>query len=215
MVAAAAALAAGVAAGVMFQQPDSRLRIRYDAAVQDIRLFQQGEADTSLGARFVMWHGAVLNIPERFWQGWNEQAYKDRLQERVTVGEVDEVALKFSNNLHNSYLQALAFQGVAGLLALLALYFVPLIGFCRRLRHHDLAVRALAYCGAALCSSYILFSLTQVILRRNNGIMFYVLALVILWGAMRVREGNVRLRTPGNNTTIAAMATQRSSLTNS
>src|SRR5690606_26799968 len=165
-----------VAAGVMFSMPDSKLRERYDAAITDIRLYQQGEADTSLGARFVMWEGAVRNIPERFWLGWNHDEYDARIAERVASGELDEVALKFTDNLHNSYLQALAFQGVAGLLALLAIYLVPLYGFCRRLRHSDITVRTLAYCGAAVCASYVFFSLTQVILWRNNGIMFYVIA---------------------------------------
>ena len=177
-----------VAAVVTFNLPDSRLRDRYDAAVQDIRLYQQGHADTSLGARFVMWTGAALNIPERPFLGWNHDAYDARIEQRVADGELDPVALKFTDNLHNSYLQALAFQGLPGLLALLAIYFVPLLGFCRRLRHTDVNVRALAYCGAAVCASYVFFSLTQVILRRNNGIMFYVLSVVIFWGGMRIRE---------------------------
>lgn len=177
-----------VAAGVMFSTPESKLRERYEAAITDIQLYKQGEADTSLGARFVMWEGAFRNIPERLWQGWNHDAYDARIEERVASGELDAVALKFTDNLHNSYLQALAFQGVAGLLALLAVYLVPLYGFCRRLRHSDITVRTLAYCGAAVCASYVFFSLTQVILRRNNGIMFYVLALAILWGGMRWRE---------------------------
>lgn len=181
-------LVIGVTAGVMFSLPDSKLRERYDAAITDIRLYQQGEADTSLGARFVMWEGALHNIPERPWQGWNHDEYDARIEEQVAAGELDPVALKFTDNLHNSYLQALAFQGMAGLVALLALYLVPLYGFCRRLRHADHTVRVLAYCGAAVCSSYVFFSLTQVILRRNNGIMFYVLALAILWGGMRIRE---------------------------
>lgn len=181
-------LAILVAAGVMFSMPDSKLRERYDAAITDIRLYHQGEADTSLGARFVMWEGAFLNIPERFWLGWNHDEYDARIEERVAAGELDAVALRFTDNLHNSYLQALAFQGVAGLLALLAVYLVPLYGFCRRLRDADTTVRVLAYCGGALCASYVFFSLTQVILRRNNGIMFYVLALAILWGGMRWHE---------------------------
>src|SRR5690606_33116337 len=97
-------LAILVAAGVMFSMPDSKLRERYDAAITDIRLYHQGEADTSLGARFVMWEGAFLNIPERFWLGWNHDEYDARIEERVAAGELDAVALRFTDNLHNSYL---------------------------------------------------------------------------------------------------------------
>lgn len=177
-----------VAAVAMFNLPDSRLRDRYDAAVQDIHLYLEGEADTSLGARFVMWEGALRNIPERPLLGWNYVEYDAQIRLQVEAGELNPVAVRFTDNLHNSYLQALVFQGLPGLLALLALYCVPLAGFCRRLRDSDMTVRALAYCGAALCSSYLFFSLTQVILRRNNGIMFYVLAVVILWAGMRWQE---------------------------
>lgn len=185
----------GVLAAVLFSQPDSRLRERYDAATQDIELYMKGEADTSLGARFVMWKGALLNIPERPLLGWNMDAYDARIAERVASGELNPVALKFTDNLHNSYLQALAFQGLPGLLALLAVYFVPLTGFCRRLRDSDIVVSVLAYCGAAVCASYVFFSLTQVILRRNNGIMFYVVAVAVMWGAMRMRERSNRITT--------------------
>lgn len=173
---------------VMFSMPDSKLRVRYDAAVSDVQLYLQGEADTSLGARIVMWDGALRNIPERPVLGWNHAQYDARIEERVAAGELDAVALKFTDNLHNSYLQALAFYGLPGLIALLTMYGLPLFGFCRRLRHADISVRALAYCGAAVCSSYVFFSLTQVILRRNNGIMFYVLAVAVFWGGMRLRE---------------------------
>lgn len=36
--------------------------------------------------------------------------------------------------------------------------------------------------------SYVIFSLTQVILRRNNGIMFYLLAVVIFWGGLKCAQ---------------------------
>src|SRR5690606_7440448 len=45
---AAAALGIVVVTVFLFNQPDSRVRERYDAASTDIRLYQQGEADTSL-----------------------------------------------------------------------------------------------------------------------------------------------------------------------
>lgn len=197
-----------VAAVALFNLPDSKLRQRYDAAVSDVQLYLVGEADTSLGARFVMWEGALHNIPERPLLGWNQKEYADRVKQQVSAGELDPVALKFTDNLHNAYLHAWAFQGLAGLLALLALYSVPLVGFCRRLRTADMTTRVLAYCGAAVCSSYVFFSLTQVILRRNNGIMFYVLAVTVLWGGMRWRESRRRAASTagrGKQDTVAVL----------
>lgn len=175
---------------VMFNQPESKLRARYDAAISDIRLFQHGEADTSLGARFVMWEGAIRSIPQRPLFGWNFDKYHEHIEQLVNDGKLNPVALKFTNNLHNGYLHSWVFHGLPGLLAILALYLVPFGSFCRRLRESNTEIRVLAYCGAAVSASYALFSLSQVILQRNNGIMFYVLSLVILWGGIRQRERN-------------------------
>lgn len=178
-----------VVVGVQMATPDSRLRLRYEAAVTDIQLFlHANEADTSLGARFVMWEGALTNIPKKPVLGWNEQEYKQELQRLVDVKELDPVALQFADNLHNQYLQAWAFQGLLGLAALLALYMIPFSFFVRRLRAKDLEVRVWAFCGSALITGYFFFSMSQAILRRNNGIMFFLLALIIAWFCMRRAE---------------------------
>src|SRR5690606_35607598 len=71
------------AAGFMFSQPDSKIRARADGAVSDIQLVQQGEADTSLGARFVMWEGAIRSIPERPLLGWNFAEYHAHIEQLV------------------------------------------------------------------------------------------------------------------------------------
>src|SRR5690606_27813283 len=138
--------------------------------------------------RFVMWEGAFTNIPKKPLLGWNEQEYKQELQRLVDAQELDPVALQFADNLHNQYLQAWAFQGLLGLAALFALYVIPFSFFARRLRAEDLRVRVWAFCGAALITGYFFFSMSQAILRRNNGIMFFLLALIIAWSCMRRAE---------------------------
>lgn len=169
----------------LFAMPDSPLRARYERGVQDITLYQKSDTDTSIGARFEMWRGAWANLQQHPITGWNQQAYTQALQEQIQAGQLTPVALEFSNNLHNNYIQAWVFTGLPGLLALLALYAVPLWHFGRRLRAADLTERVLAFCGTSVVVSYLCFCLTQVVLRRNNGIMFYVLAIIILWGALR------------------------------
>ncbi len=172
----------------LFAIPGSPLKARYERGIQDISQYQRDDTDTSIGARFEMWRGAWKNLQVHPISGWNGQAYTQALKAQVSAGELTPVALEFSDNLHNNYLQAWVFTGLPGLLALLALYAVPLWQFALRLRASDMTVRVLAFCGTSLVVSYLCFSLTQVILRRNNGIMFYLLAMMILWGAIRQVE---------------------------
>lgn len=178
-----------IVATVLFQLPDSRLKARYDAAVHDIILLtQEGETDTSIGARLVMWQGAVKNIAKHPWLGQSYANYNRNLEELAAQGELDPIAVKYGTNLHNGYLQAFAFQGLPGLIALLLFFMVPLTLFGRRLRAPQMEVRVLAYAGASLAVAYVIFSLTQVILRRNNGIMIYLLFVTILWAGLRRAE---------------------------
>jgi O-antigen ligase len=179
-------IAFAIIIGTLFANPDSLLRTRYEAAVSDITQFESyNNSDTSVGARFTMWQGALMSLAQNPITGWNLEEYSKGLQKMVDAETLSPVAVGFNDNLHNNYLQAWVFQGIAGLIILLALYLFPLWHFCQRLRHKDITTRVLAFCGATLISSYMCFSLTQVILRRNNGIMFFLLALVIIWAALR------------------------------
>jgi len=125
-------LAACVAAlVVLFNLPDSKIRQRYQAGVNDIAQYQQSNADTSIGARLEMWRGALINLTNRPIRGWNLNAYDQALTSVVKEGRVAQIALQYSDNLHNNYLHAWAFAGLPGLLAVLALYGVPLWHFGR------------------------------------------------------------------------------------
>uniref|UniRef100_UPI00334038A2 O-antigen ligase family protein n=1 Tax=Castellaniella defragrans TaxID=75697 RepID=UPI00334038A2 len=191
-----AAAASVLVVGGLFAVPDSPLQVRYAAAVKDITLYQEDQPDSSIGARFEMWRGALHNLEREPILGWNLQAYTQALQDQVARGELAPVALAFNNNLHNNYIHAWVFTGLPGLLALLALYGLPLWHFARRLRDADLTARVLAFCGASTVVSYLCFGLTQVILQRNNGIMFYLLAIMILWGALRHASTSCSCSTP-------------------
>jgi O-antigen ligase len=184
---AVAAVSALVLAG-LFAIPHGMLQTRYEQAVNDVTLYQEDQPDSSIGARFEMWRGALHNLEQQPILGWNLQAYTEGLKAQIAQGELSPVALAFNNNLHNNYIQAWVFTGLPGLLALLALYGLPLWHFAGRMRDSDMTVRVLAFCGTSTVVSYLCFSLSQVILRRNNGIMFYLLAVVILWGAVRQRK---------------------------
>lgn len=173
-----------VAAGVLYQVPQLGVQQRVHAAFEDIHLYQQGDSDTSLGARFEMWKAASQLALMKPVFGWGEIHYEAGLAMLVEQGRADEVVTKFGHP-HNEVLNAAAKRGIVGLLALLALYFVPLRLFAGGLRAPDLRVRALATAGTLLPVAYIDFGLSQAFFSHNSGVMIYAFWLLVFWGCYR------------------------------
>lgn len=191
------AIAGGVAlvltVGAVYSIPETGVEARYDLAVTEVNKYMQeryvfkNNEVSSVGARLEIWRTALINIPQRPLLGWSEKDYDAEIHRMVADKEIDPYMLEMANT-HNNYLEVLVYQGVIGLLALLALYMLPFWFFCKRIRSRDATVKALALCGSMLVASYAMFSISQVILGRNNGIIFFALTLVILWGCMRNAE---------------------------
>jgi len=194
----AAATAAVIILGAVLAAPESGIRLRYDEAVAEIADYvERHDPKSSIGGRLEMWRAAAISIPERPLLGWSHKEYPAQLQDLIGNGCVAPYAATLANT-HNNYLEAWLFQGLPGLLALLALLAVPFRLFFKRLRHGDPDVRVLAVAGASLQACFFTFGLTHVILGRNSGITFFALTLVILWACMRQTEKSSRVAMDGH-----------------
>lgn len=182
-----------IAVAAVFSIPETGVQARYDLAVNEVHRYMQekyvfkNNAVSSVGARLEVWRTASLNIPERPLLGWSEKDYHAEIERLIAERKIDPYMHEMANT-HNNYLEVWVFQGLIGLLALLALYCLPFWFFCKRLRSPDITVKALALSGATLMASYFMFSMSQVILGRNNGVIFFALTLVILWACLRHEE---------------------------
>lgn len=177
-----------VALGVVFAVLKDEVVTRYDTAIVEIDNYaQHRDANTSIGLRLEAWRAAAINIAEKPILGWSYKDYTVRLEELATEKKTSESITELANT-HNNYLEVWLHQGIFGFLALLALYLVPFWFFCKRLRSPNIKVQALAVGGASLLVSFFIFGLTQVILGRNNGVIFFGLSLVIFWACMRNEE---------------------------
>lgn len=191
---AAGGVALAVAVAVVFSIPETGVEARYDLAVTEVNKYMahkyvgQDAAVSSVGARLEVWRTAFINIPQHPILGWSEKGYRAEVERLVAEKKIDPYMLIMANT-HNNYIEVLVFQGAIGLLALLAMYVCPFWFFCKRLRSPNITVKALALCGSTLLASYFMFGMSQVILGRNNGIIFFALTLVILWACMRNAEG--------------------------
>lgn len=173
---------------IMFSEAGTGLAARSQLAVAGLDNYMHSRTvGTDVGVRLEAWRAAVISVPEKPWLGWSYKDYDAHLRDLVAQKTVDPVVTKLANT-HNNYLEVLLHQGILGLVTLLALFVLPFWFFCRRLRAADMTTRVLALSGASLIVSFGVFALTHVILGRNNGIVFFLMTLLVFWGCMRGRE---------------------------
>jgi O-antigen ligase len=179
----AAAIVTVVAAGiVIYAVPQLGVQSRVNHAVSDVALYISGEnRATSVGSRFEMWRGAALLVQEKPLTGWGSNGYAEAMSQLGDEGIIHQEAARYDHP-HNEFMDASAKRGLIGLIALLALYLIPMRLFAQKLQDEDLSVRALATAGVLLPVTYIDFGLSQAFLTHNSGVMMYAFLLVTFWG---------------------------------
>lgn len=172
------------AAVLVYSVPQLGVQARVHAAASDIQQYREGNADTSLGARFEMWKGATRLFLQKPVLGWGEKGYRTAMEDLATQGKLSNAVLGFGH-AHNEVVDAAAKRGIVGVIGLLVLYLVPLKLFSPSLQSPDLTRRSLAIAGVLLSVAYIDFGLSQVFFAHNSGVMIYAFWLVTLWGCYR------------------------------
>lgn len=165
----------------LFYTPQIPVKDRITAALSDVTQYKQGNSNTSVGARFEMWHGALLLIKEKPLLGWGKEAYQPAMTALADQNKINPIASHFGH-AHNEILDQTAKHGLVGLILLLALYLAPIWYFNPYLKHPNLSIRAIAVAGTLLSVAYIDFGLSQAFLSHNSGVMMYPFWLMI-WAA--------------------------------
>ncbi|MFC0336335.1 O-antigen ligase [Kushneria avicenniae] len=175
---------------VLYAVPQTGVQHRVHAAFHDVAGFMHdGNAHSSLGARFEMWRGAIILIPEKPLFGHGSLGYEHARDNLIADNRLDPIVGNYGH-VHNEYLDALLKRGAAGLVVLLLLYLVPLKLFAQRISSKCITLRSFALAGMLLPISYIDFGLSQVLLVHNSGVMMYAFVLVVLWAGLRQAEKN-------------------------
>ncbi|MDZ5632415.1 O-antigen ligase family protein [Janthinobacterium sp. GMG1] len=176
-------------AAVTYAMPDSQIRKRVHTAVEEAQNFQYG-ADlkwSSVGQRLEMWRTALLISRDHVLVGVGRTGYLEEKRVLMAEGKMSNIISEYTN-AHNDYLDALVKRGIVGVMALLALFLVPLSLFARALRHSAPATQPYALAGVVLCTCYMIFGLTTSSLTLNIGIIMLVFPMVILWAMLRQQE---------------------------
>jgi O-antigen ligase len=152
---------------------------RLMVAQEEIQQYEQGaDLDSSLGIRFQLWKGSWVLFKEHPAFGVGVENYRSALLE-LSARKIISPAAAVYQHSHNDVLFMMAKLGVFGLLAMLAIYFVPMFYFARELRDDDKEIRAAASMGLALCAGIAGLGLSDVVFLWWEVFPFYAISIAL------------------------------------
>ncbi len=178
-----------IAATLLLSVPELRHQVRLTELHSDVQRMEQGDSDSSAGARV-----------ERLQVAWDTfldhpligvgVGHFDNAMQRVPICREDPQEQRCHlGHAHNDVAEWAATQGVPGLLLLLAVYGVPLWVFVRlHRRSGHTTFRGPAVAGVMVVVSYILCGLTQSMFAHQMTASFYVTIVGLLTG-LSIVEG--------------------------
>ena len=170
------------------QMPNNRIMERLNVAQKDIQLYlDKNNGNTSLGARFEMWKSAIAMAKEKPLFGWGIQGAtekrKQETKEKIATSNIGQFT-----HAHNQYLDDLSKRGIVGLLALLAVLFIPLRSFMKNLKTANNEIKLIATLGVAHILSVMIYGLSQGFLVHNSGTIFYFFLTIVFYTAIRTHQ---------------------------
>ncbi|MCO5401302.1 O-antigen ligase family protein [Ralstonia soli] len=154
------------------------VRTRFDQATNDIRAYQAGQTNTSVGIRFQLWKAATMMLERHPLAGVGRGRFEPTLKALHAEGVITQEATAFEH-AHNEFLYNGATLGVLGIGALLALYLVPSMYFLRAAQCDDRILRTTGAMGLTLCVGFMLFGLTEVMFIIAQTVVFYSVMVAV------------------------------------
>lgn len=161
---------------------------RVDALRSDVTQLARGDADTSAGGRMELAATAVQTVRAHPWEGVGVGHFQRALDARPECAARPRAEWCDLGHAHNDLLDWAGTMGLAGALALLALYGVPGWLFLRRLRVRPFPrrTRSAAMAGFMVVLSFALCGLTQSMWAHQvSGSTYLVLVGMLLGFSLR------------------------------
>lgn len=184
-----------IGATLLLSVPELRHQVRLSELHSDVQRLEQGDSDSSAGARV-----------ERLQVAW--ETFLDHPLQGVGIGRFDSAMRRVPvchenpqeprchlGHAHNDVAEWAATQGVPGLLLLLAVYGVPLWVFAGLHRRSGRSTfRGPAAAGIMIVITYVLCGLTQSMFAHQMTASFYVTIVGLLAGLSIVEGARHRAR---------------------
>lgn len=147
---------------------------RYDQAVNDIKLYDKNNPNSSVGGRLYIWEASWLMIKQHPIVGVGTNEFKDKINSYVNSGMIEWQSQDLLHS-HNEYIYAFAIKGIFGLCAYLFLILNPLISACKS-SSTDFFNRILL---STIIVVYLVLAVSDVPLKYSVNIYMYT--LVVFW----------------------------------
>lgn len=166
------------ALGMLYLVPQTGIATRIDNIVLEYQQsFGAIDYKSAIGHRIELWKAGIHLISERPLTGWGEAGLIAQKNAMIDQGLLSDTIRPYTH-LHSLYLDRLARYGLIGLTTLLLIFLVPLRYFVQ----HVSQPKSKPYClaGILLVSAYLVFSLTDVLLDSEIGLLTYNLMMITL-----------------------------------
>jgi len=161
---------------------------RLESVVSELSQFAHHvTVDTSTGVRLQLWQASLKMLQAHPWTGVGPDNYEAALQTLAAEHVITPLAATLPH-AHNDVLHAAATLGIPGLLAVLALYLVPVWFFLRHLRSADRDTQVASAMGLALCFGFMVFGLTEAMFTTTLTNAFYSLIMAVCFAYVVVRR---------------------------
>ncbi len=145
------------------------------------------ESAGSIGSRLAIWKASLDMLKDKPVWGWGEVEFRTELKNREQDGRLGAVPASLANT-HNTFIEVWVMYGGLALIALLGLMISLTWHFLRHVRCSDSVMRAYSLAGLCLVIGYVVYGQTQIMLIRNNTLVFFLLMVSVLMGLLRQRR---------------------------
>ncbi len=163
-----------------YLHPDIQTRV--DTSVSQFNAyFSENTVNTSVGLRLEAWRASTIAISGSPTFGVGEGNFRDTMKELANEGLADP-GVKTLAHVHNEYLTAMLQRGLVGLASLILIFVVPLRVFIKSSKQETGLNQLLPMSGIILITSYMTFSLTDIVFEHQNTTLLYASFIFIIYG---------------------------------
>ena len=140
---------------------------------------------SSTTIRLELWKGSLLLAAEKPFFGYGKLAARDRMLELIKEGKIAPYATKHAKkHFHSIYFEALACQGLIGLISILLVLLLPLYIFIKNWTNHP----QVALAGILIVTNYAIAGLSDTVLTSTLPAITYVMLMVLCVSQVSISE---------------------------